>query len=323
MRFQRECGHVDDGNTMMVHENDNDGCTMVQDDDDVHIISHDGGDDDDDGNGHTIIHDRHATSQQTMFHHEYVHTMIHDDDGHAMFHDEEEEEEEEEEEDDDHGGHDVALWLPGYASHMTPLSLGMSSSSRDHHHHHHHHHHHQYGKDYAEKEKSDRLLELQKLYENMSESSYDLSLKDIVDPSYTISGNLKAIVGEDDLNSHLQDKSSNSTGKRRSIFPSSFHRKVSFDFSFCGLRHKKPMRTRPNLSAPKRFLKDHFASKPYLHIQDSRRKHEANCGFTKSKVHPTNECSTCSSYTVFFKCRCLVSSLSSLYFSNQWEIGFF
>ena len=46
MRFQRECGHVDDGNTMMVHENDNDGCTMVQDDDDVHIISHDGGDDD-------------------------------------------------------------------------------------------------------------------------------------------------------------------------------------------------------------------------------------------------------------------------------------
>jgi hypothetical protein len=198
--------------------------------------------------------------------------------------------------DDDDNGHGVGLWIPGYASHGSSLYLGTSSSSHRHHD----------DDDYADREKFNHFVELEKLYENMSESSYDLSLKDIVDPSYTISGNLKCIIGEDVLESKPREESSGATARRRNGVFGSLDQIVSFDFSLCGLRGKRIMRRRPSLPAPKRLSKDHSpSSKP---VQGSKKKHEANYSFAKSRVHPTNECSTCSSYTVFFKCRCLVSS---------------
>lgn len=152
--------------------------------------------------------------------------------------------------------------------------------------------------------------ELQKLYEDTSESSYDLSFKDIVDPSYSISGNLKAIISEADV----QDVSRNHSGRGSSI------PKLTFSFSFPGLRGKSK-RTRPNLHAvktsPSNDGKDGEAKCSSITnlspSKCSRSSSEASVP-SMSRIHPSNQCSMCSSYTIFFKCRCLVCG--RLYCSN-------
>ncbi|KAI5071638.1 hypothetical protein GOP47_0013889 [Adiantum capillus-veneris] len=153
--------------------------------------------------------------------------------------------------------------------------------------------------------------DLQKLYEDMPENLYDLSLKDIVDPCYSISGNLKAIVAEDELKSDVQGCAG---CKIRSWKNSSIH-KLSFSFSFPGLRGKSRRAERPNLYAWKPSL-SHTEEKASSASNDPHKANRSSSKYLKSspevsassmsKIHPSNQCSSCSSFTIFFKSRCLV-----------------
>ncbi|MCO5612726.1 hypothetical protein L7F22_066995 [Adiantum nelumboides] len=186
---------------------------------------------------------------------------------------------------------ETGLWCPGSSSY--------ESSPR---------------REQMERTHMDRLRckqDLQKLYEDTSENLYDLSLKDIVDPCYSISGNLKAIVAEDELKSHVQGCAS---GKIRSWKSSSIP-KLSFSFSFPGLRGKSRRVEAPNLYARKPSLlhseERAFPASSYSHkanfLSSSKSSPEASAS-SMSKIHPSNQCSSCSSFTIFFKSRCLVRS---------------
>ncbi|KAH7283318.1 hypothetical protein KP509_34G000900 [Ceratopteris richardii] len=184
------------------------------------------------------------------------------------------------------------LWRPGASAHI-PASFDSP------------------GGEQTERTHMDRQRckqELQKLYEDTSESCYDLSLKDIVDPCYSISGNLKGVVAEEELRPHVQERSES---RKLSSIP-----KLRFSFSLSGSRGKSMLGEQPDSSIWKTTPKHDDDEKPSAASKDSLIKASSSSKYTQnafesnassmSKIHPSNQCSSCSSFTVFFKCRCLI-----------------
>lgn len=195
--------------------------------------------------------------------------------------------------------------------------------------------------------------ELQKLYEQISENSYDLSLRDLVEPCYSISGNLKAIAKEQqpDLTSEKQKQRQNH-GRPRSYWRANLRgslprRTLSFSFSFPGTNVMRmsrdsvttfPTRTAGRIpgrtslqneekpASPPAITSEHGRNPSYKRSASLERSQAKSFPYAErrgelnqralstSKVHPSNQCSSCSSYTIFFKSRCLVCG--KLYCSN-------
>ncbi|KAH7283317.1 hypothetical protein KP509_34G000800 [Ceratopteris richardii] len=202
------------------------------------------------------------------------------------------------------------LWHAG-SSNFTPVSQPSSTEELD-------------------RTELDRLRckeELQKLCENTSETSYELSLKDIVDPCHSINGDL-GTTADEELHSHDLDA--------RKICKSSFVCKPRFSFSLPG-RDQNEGKEQDSLAASNPSCTDNQdkpSSPPNNTLAEASRsspKYSNNSyqpnPSSMSKIHPSNQCSSCSSYTVFFKCRCQICgrfycSMCAQQYMNELPTGF-
>eukprot|EP00249_Psilotum_nudum_P013319 c24274_g4_i2 orf=374-1273(+) len=214
--------------------------------------------------------------------------------------------------------------------------------------------------------------ELEKLYELMPESSYDLSLKDLVDPSYSINGEFTALDhkkvsvkseeswqrSEYHSMQHCDGKKLKTSSKYSFIhcysFPGRYTTNLFSDFvplgDLTGTTDMKPSACNPGSLPPKSSLLNRAApsfriSRSFLKrslsifskavsliecsvvsslpkcyftwASETNAKRVSDCqqvAFSASQVHPFNNCSSCSSYTIFFKTHCRVCR--KLYCSN-------
>lgn len=165
--------------------------------------------------------------------------------------------------------------------------------------------------------------EMNKFYQSMAESDYDLSLRDLVDPTFSIDG--EAIITSKSSSSRDAVGGDEDSGQKKgewrrrrrklyisALFLGSLNRLVGSQrekvvngeiaLSNGNLQESKqiasPLATGAGGGFPQ-LIKPSTLLQPDLNYHP----HQKPVG---PRIHPSNQCSHCSSYTVFFRTQCTV-----------------